>query len=223
MLIIFIAFAFLIGGFSPAWSGEKDMALDFQGQTFSAFLQAAPLRFILEKLEKEKGIWFKGASSLLGEEITVQFTSLSLEDGMKRILSSMNYSLVFGRNGELHGVVIIGRGMSKRAKGQNRTVGAVRSTSSTIRKDDGSAIGAFEIVRDSQPLGAHVVMTERDLERFKVIKNVSPPGGSLEVKAKDFTDFTVVRDCPPPGGPIEVSEEQLEKFKIVENCPPPGS
>jgi hypothetical protein len=205
MLIIFIAFAFLIGGFSPAWSGEKDMALDFQGQTFSAFLQAVPLRFILEKLEKEKGIWFKGASSLLGEEITVQFTSLSLEDGMKRILSSMNYSLVFGRDGELHGVVIIGRGMSKRAKGQNRTV------------------GAFEIVRDSQPLGAHVVTTERDLERFKVIKNVSPPGGSLEVRAKDFTDFTVVRNCPPPGGPIEVSAEQLEKFKIVENCPPPGS
>jgi hypothetical protein len=134
MLIIFIAFVFLIGGFSPAWSEEKDMALDFQGQTLSAFLQAVPLRFILEKLEKEKGIWFKGARSLLGEEITVQFTDLSLEDAMKRILSSMNYSLVFGRDGELHGVVILGRGLSGVVTSEGRDVRAESSVSSTPQR-----------------------------------------------------------------------------------------
>ena len=97
LIIGFIAFTFLFGPFSATWAGRKDMALEFQGQIFSASLQGVPLRVILERLERGKGIWFSGADSLFDEEVTVQFTALTLEDGIKRILGPKNYGLVLDR------------------------------------------------------------------------------------------------------------------------------
>lgn len=199
------------------------MSLEFEGQVFSACLQRAPLRLILEKLEREKGIWFKEVDSLLDEEITIQFTALSLEDGVKRILSSMNYSLVFNRDGELNGVVILGKGLPGVATSEGRDVRAENSVSSAPPKDRGSAVGSFETVRDGQPPGGPVLIADKDLESFQVVRSVPQPGGPVEVTAEELEKFTVIRNCPSPGGPVEVSAEELEYFKIIKNCPPPGS
>lgn len=208
---------------STAWSAEGDMILRFRGRMFSAHIQGVPLGLILKKLEREKGIWFKGTSSLLDEKVTVQFTALSLEDAMKRILASTNYSLVFNRNGKLDGVVIIGSAGSSVATGGAGTDRARRGNSSTAPKNHATTIEAFDLLRDIEPPGGDAVITERDLEIFTVMREIPPPGGSVEITPEEFEKFTVIRNCLPPGSPFEVFTRQRENFKIIRNCPPSSS
>ena len=46
---------------------EEVVDLRIEGDVLSAKLIAIPLKDILEKLEGEKGIWFRGDESVLGE------------------------------------------------------------------------------------------------------------------------------------------------------------
>jgi hypothetical protein len=228
-LIYSIALVFLIGPFSWTWSGERDMVLKFQDRILSASLQGVPLRVILEELERQKGVWFKGADSLFDDEVTVQFTALTLEDGIKRILASKNYSLVFDRVGELAGVVVIGRVVSDVAAGEGKTFRVRRSISSKPPRNHVNDVGAFEetetleVTKKIQPSGGPVEVTKEELANFKVIKNSPPPGGPVKVTEEELENFKIVRNCPPPGGPVEVTAKELQNFKITKNCPPPGS
>ena len=86
-----------MGFFPLLFAGGGDIDFTIEGKVLSARLKEIPLKIILEKLEREKGIWFRGNSSMLGETITFQFTDLPLEEGLNNTLSSMNYSLVFDR------------------------------------------------------------------------------------------------------------------------------
>jgi hypothetical protein len=204
------------------------MVVEFQGEIFSASLQEVSLRHVLEELERRKGIWFKGANSLFDEKVAVQFNALSLEDGIKRILTSNNYSLVFDRTGEVAGVVVLGRMASDAPTGEGGTTGARRDILSKPSKRRVNDVGAFEkteileVTRKSQPTGDPVAFTDKDLERFKAVSDILPPGGPVEVSAEELENFTVIRNAPPPGGPVNVIEEELEKFEIIKNCPPPG-
>jgi hypothetical protein len=198
------------------------MVLRFRGRIFSAHIQGVPLGLILKKLQREKGIWFKGADSLLDEKINVQFAALPLEDGMKRILTSLNYCLVFGQNGELDGVVILGKATPDVSRGEGKVVGTRRGMSSTPQEGPVTTVGVSDSVRDSQPPGGPAQITKKEFEIFQVMDNVSPPGDSLEVTPQELEKFKVMRNCPPHGNRIEASEKELGNFKVIKNCPPPG-
>ena len=221
LIVCLTALAFLISPLSTTWSTEENLSLKFQGRIFSAHIRGVPLRLVLEKLEREKGIRFKGPGSLLDERVTVQFTALPLEDGMKRILASMNCSFVFGRDGKLQGVVIIGRAASGIPSGRFGTVTNRRSSSSRPSEKHASTIEASDVVRACQPPGGPAVITQKELKSFRIMQNISPPGGSLEVTAREREKFKVMRNCPPQRSPIEFSGKELENFKVIENCPPP--
>jgi len=90
---------------NPAWAEVVDM--QFDGGRLSANLHRAPLRLVLEKMKKEKGISFTASTALLDDTVSVKFANLSLEEALKRILAHSNYSLVFGENEELIGAMII--------------------------------------------------------------------------------------------------------------------
>lgn len=122
LIICFIACSFFMCLFSPAWSGKGDINLKIKGQALSVNLKEIPLKFILEKLKRERGIWFQGDESLFEEEITVQFKDLTFQDGLKSILSPMNYSLVFGPNERLEGVFIIGKGKARPTTGRGTAI-----------------------------------------------------------------------------------------------------
>ena len=96
-LIVTLMMCSLFLGGSPVFAGGERVDLTVEGETLSASLREIPLKIILERLERRKGVRFKGADSLFDEEVTVQFNALILEDRIKRILASMNYSLVFNR------------------------------------------------------------------------------------------------------------------------------
>jgi ankyrin repeat protein len=87
----------------------ESIFLDFQGATFTAVLEQEPLKKVFEKIQKETGIWFKTPESLLEERVSVQFENLSVQEGIKRILRTMNYSFLFDHDNNLIGAFVFGK------------------------------------------------------------------------------------------------------------------
>jgi hypothetical protein len=121
--------ASLLGFLSPALiiAQEGHIDLDFGNQAFSATIKEAPLRAVIGEIKKEKeGIWFriwlKESNVSLDERVSVHFKGLPILDGLKRILSRMNYSLVFDNNGTLLGVFLLGKPARARGRARRRAV-----------------------------------------------------------------------------------------------------
>ena len=231
--------SFFLGVFPPVLAEGGDIDLTIEGETLSAKLRRIPLKILFEKLKREKGILFRGDPSLLEKEITVQLAELSFEEGLKRILASMNYSLIYDRNERLVGVIIIGRGIADNAASEGRA-GASKGNeradvnrSFTVMKNNlhhggNLKIGTeerenFRVISDSPPSAGVDEFIEQESENFGGIKNSLPPGGPVKVTEKERKNFRVIRNSPPPGGHVKVTEEELENFKIVRNCPPSGN
>jgi ankyrin repeat protein len=90
-------------------ASEESKTLVFQGATVTANLKEAPLKTVFEKVEKETGIWFKVAESELDERVSIQFENLSVKEGLKRILRTMNYSFLFDQDNNLIGAFLFGK------------------------------------------------------------------------------------------------------------------
>jgi len=202
----------IVAGFYSERPRAQVVDLKLKGESLSAHLNGTPLKHVFEKLNREKGIWFKGDASLFEEKISVHFSDLSLQDGLKRILSSMNYSLVFGDNGRLDGVIIIGKSALALARAESTGTASKKNVLSPSPKDHKT---------NSSP-GSFVEVTKEELENLKVIKNAPTPGGPVEVTAEDHENMKVIKNAPTPGGPIHVTAEELENLKVIKNCPPPG-
>jgi len=181
----------------PAREGVVDLTVE--GEVLSANLKEIPLKDILEKLEREKGIWFKGDKSVFADKrISVKFTGLSLEGGMKRILASMNYSLLFDKESRLIGVIVIGQ--SRSVVQDFPPPGKSRAMSIDTK-----------IIKNSPPPenpNAKPIDT-------KIIKNSPPPESS---HAKPI-DMKIIKNSPPPDNP----NAQPIDTTIIKNSPPPGS
>lgn len=112
ILVFFTIVFFCVGSFSNASSGKGDINIKFRGQILSAEFIKVSLRLILEKLNRERGIWFQGSDSVLDTEVSVRFKNLSVEKGIKRILSRVNYALFFDQNERLLGLFVVDKGVS---------------------------------------------------------------------------------------------------------------
>jgi len=243
--------ALIFGTFCPASSGDVYIDFKTKARTLSVNFKDVPLKDILDKLKKKTGIWVKGSESLLGGNISAKFDNMPLQDSLKRILSSINYSLVFGSNDKLEGVVIIGKGKSRPTTARSTAVSKQRSVSSSSKSTGSSKVGSrgynksglekpsatshstpkmttqekevFQVTKSSTPPGGKVNPTPEQLEKFKVKKNVGPPGGPVTVTQEELEKFKVRKNVGPPGGPVTVTPEELEKFKVIKKAAPPGS
>jgi len=90
-------------------ASEISKILVFQGATITANLKEEPLRNIFARVHRETGIWFKIPESELNERVSVQFENLSIREGLKRILRTMNYCLLFDRDNNLIGAFVFGK------------------------------------------------------------------------------------------------------------------
>lgn len=112
-------------------SGAGGIDLDFTNQRLSANITGAKLRAVIERIRKEKGVWFKlwfgGRESLLDEKVSVQFKGLPVQDGLERIFSGMNHSIIFDEHGKLVGVFLLGKPSRKRIRGRRWTVAPRRA------------------------------------------------------------------------------------------------
>jgi hypothetical protein len=113
ILILLATFALCFLQTNASMADGRKIDLQFNDQNLSAMIREAPIRDIIAELKKEKGIWFKlwckGSEFVLDEKVTMQFSDLSVEEGLARIFSSMNYSLVFDEDDDVIGVVLLGK------------------------------------------------------------------------------------------------------------------
>jgi hypothetical protein len=229
LIIILSICTFCLCSFSPVLAREGAIDLKLDGDTLSADLKGAILGDIFEELNKEKGIWWKGDQSVLEEKVTVQFTDLSLEDGMKRILGFLDHCLFFDNDGRLVGV-FLGKGGTVREmnKGSRNIIAKV--VSSPVKEKNMTPDNVFDKVKSVSPVDRPIQSTVKvlkvpestahtqspgdsptgtvgQLEGPKVVKNCSTPGGSIQLSAEELENLTVRKNLPSPGGPVNVNEE----------------
>ncbi|MBT8366200.1 MAG: ankyrin repeat domain-containing protein [Deltaproteobacteria bacterium] len=102
--ILMILFYFIMDA-----AGQERNKLVFQGETFSAILVEDPLKNVFEKIQKQTEIRFRSPESELDERVSVQFERLTVREGLRRILRTMNYSLLFNQKNKLIGVFVFGK------------------------------------------------------------------------------------------------------------------
>lgn len=90
---------------------EGKIRLDFRKENFSADIEQASLRAVLAEIKEKSGIWHKtwleGEASL-NEKVSVRFSRLRIKDGLERILSDVNHSLVL-EGSSVVGVMLFGK------------------------------------------------------------------------------------------------------------------
>ena len=133
-IITFIVASLLVL-LSPALliAQEGYIDLDFGNRTFSATIKEAPLRAVIGEIEKENEgisfrIWLKQSNVSLDEKVSVHFKGLPIPDGLKRILTPMNYSLIFDKNGRLLGVFLLGKPARARGRARRRAAAPRKRT-----------------------------------------------------------------------------------------------
>ncbi len=175
--------------------GEKNH-LQYTDETISADLKDVPVKNIFDELNKEKGIWCEGETQLLKKNISLKFDDLPLAEGIKRMLKSFNYALIYNKSGELNGVVIIDGSSIKSAVAES----VDRPLSPAPQKDE----------TIMPPLGDNTLPP--------LGENITPPmpKGPVPVISKDDVILPPKGNQLPPG----VSKEVLDKLKKNNQTPP---
>ena len=77
-----------------------------RNSNISADFENVPLARVLSQLKDHNNIWIKCNESLLDKKISVRFKSLSLEEGLNRILGFINHALIYNSDGSLKGIIL---------------------------------------------------------------------------------------------------------------------
>jgi hypothetical protein len=204
------------GAFPQAGTGKEEVNLEFQEETLSAHFNRVPLSAVLERISAEKGIRFEGGKSLLNMEVTVNFTGLPFEEGLKRILEGTSYLLFYEPNGSISKVRLVGP--SSEGKGEPVHPGgkvkkvpvpggkapvpvAPISKPGELGKAGDSARVRAAGTDEGEIPGGPVEVTPEEKENFRIIENAPPPGGPVGGPDIDSPDFKIIRNAPSPGGP----------------------
>jgi hypothetical protein len=217
--------ALLFCVFSPALctspASAREAAIRFDGRKMSADIEKVPLREVLEEVKRQKKFVVKGDPSILELEVTASFSDLSFQEGLKKILGRINYLLLFGKNNEPCGVIVVDRGTAMPPAPAGRG-GSTSATARDIAKPVAPE-GAGSVDEGPSPASGMTPPTPEELKSMEVVKNVPTPGGPVEVTEEEMENFEVVQSSEPPGGPVETTAEELESMKPDPNSPPmPG-
>jgi hypothetical protein len=231
---------------APLFAGAESVTI--QNGRMSVDLKEASLLGVAKDIEKQSGIAFKGDESLLEEKVSVSFKDLPLEQGIKRILANMNYSLMFDNRGEVSEVMLMSEGSGSGAPqpqvrpapartgspspGERRPV-VRRPRPSSPLVTGGSRIPTARSrtspVRTSTQRPAQATPAspqpaeESNLpEAFRTIENAPPPGGPMSSDGPLPPAFRVIENAEPPGGKVKSSQQTPEALKVQKNVPSPG-
>jgi hypothetical protein len=120
-VVLFIGFILMAIPATSIGAQSGISEIKFKGKSISVEIEGATLETIFDKINETKGIWFKGTRGALQERITASFVDLPIEYGLKIILSNLNYSIIFGKNQRVLGVVVLGKNLqSERILEDNR-------------------------------------------------------------------------------------------------------
>jgi hypothetical protein len=239
LLVIPLALSLLI--FMPAPAADL---VSVKNGLLSVNLKDNSLLEVARDIEKQSGVWFRGDETLFQEKISVTFNDLPIEEGLKRILTNLNYSLMFDNYNKVAGVMVMGEG--KPAGAQPARPGAqpprvatppgttirpaptVRSRTSTstppyassVRRPPRAVPQPAQGGAASQAPGSGAAQSALP-DAFKVQENSPTHGGSVASDGPLPPAFRVIENAPPPGGPVS-DKETPDAFKVIKNAAPPG-
>ena len=165
---LYLGLLFLSALIFPGWLTAETVDIKFPGDKISADLKEISLSSILAMIEQERGIWFKGDASSLNEKVNVAFADSSLQDGLKRILWVLNYSLVFDSQKRLKGVFIRGKSVHGSTKGANRPSPMPAQTVTSKMKKPNPADGLDDWKAGPSP-GDDIKVTESVIDWWQLL------------------------------------------------------
>ena len=201
-LLIAYLFSGLIGSFPVE---AKTEAIRFDGPQMSVDIDEINLKDVFNRINEQKEFQVKGDPSLLNRKISVRFDNLSFQDGLQRILSNINHILLFDKNKEPSGVIIVGEGGSRNPKSNkflnaNGFSGTPNSEGPNIEIEPGNEI-------NETPDAFHLQEPEMAGTEIPTGPDGEIPGGAIEITPQEAEMFMVVEDMPPPAGTVN---EDLE-------------
>ncbi|MBF0117439.1 MAG: STN domain-containing protein [Desulfobacterales bacterium] len=185
-IITFALFFVSSKAFSVAVSSELTI-LFLNEENFSVSIKDTPIKDVLAKIEKDKGIWLKGDKANLSQKISISFTKMPIEKGLKRILGRINYGFEYNKNGQVIGIVVAGKSDRIREVTSSNDPIAPQDVQQPIHYEPG-----FEVVYNTPP-PENPNAKPLDLNA-QIVRNSPPPENP---NAKPI-DTTVVNNCPPP-------------------------
>jgi hypothetical protein len=219
-------------------------AVSVKDGLLSVNLKDNSLLEVARDIEKQSGVWFRGDETLFQEKISVTFNDLPLEEGLKRILTNVNYSLMFDNKNKVAGVMVMGEGKPAGAQpgrpgalpprvatppaSTTRPAPTVRSRPSTptsppaatVRRPPRTVPQSAQGGAASQPPGSAPAQSALP-EAFKGQESASTPGGAVASDGPLPPAFRVIENAPPPGGPVS-DKETPDAFRVIRNAPQPG-
>ena len=218
-------------------------AVSVKDGLLSVNLKDTSLLEVARDIEKQSGVWFRGDETLFQEKISLIFNDLTLEEGLKRILTNLNYSLMFDNKNKVAGVMVMGEGKPAGAQpgrpgAQPPRVATPPGTSTrpaptartrpsvstppvaTVRRPPRVVPQPAQSGTASQTPGSAPAQSALP-DAFKAQENATAPGGPAASDGPLPPAFRIIENAPPPGGPV-AGKETPEGFKVIRNAPPPG-
>jgi hypothetical protein len=217
--------------------------VSFKDGLLSVNLKETSLLDVARNIEKQSGVWFRGDEALFQEKISVAFNDLPLEEGLKRILANLNYSLMFDNKNTVAGVMVMGGGTAvaqparpgaqpPRAtappKTATRPAPAVRSRPSTSTPPAATVRRPPRVIPQpaqggpaSQPPGSSASPSPLP-DAFRTQENVPAPGGAAASDGPLPPAFRVIENAPPPGGPVKSDSASPGVPKAAGSTPSPA-
>ena len=222
------------------WCAE---AVSVKDGLLSVNLKETSLLDVARDIEKQSGVWFRGDETLFQEKISVTFNDLPIEEGLKRILTNLNYSLMFDNKNKVAGVMVMGEVKPAATQPGRPGVqpprvatppGATTRPAPTVRSrpSTSTAPPAATVRRPPRALPQPApggTATQRPgsaaaqsalPDAFKAKESAPAPVGPAASDGPLPPAFRVQENAPPPGGPV-ADEETPEALKVIRNAQPP--
>jgi hypothetical protein len=187
-------------------------AVSVKDGLLSVNLKDTSLLEVARDIEKQSGVWFRGDETLFQEKISVAFNDLTLEEGLKRILANLNYSLMFDNKNKVAGVMVMGEG--KPAGTQSGRPGAQPPRVAT---PSGTTTRPAPTVRSRPSTSTPPAATVRRPPR---VTTQRPSSGAAQSATPEA--FKGQESASTPGGPAVSDGPLPPAFRVIENAPPPG-
>ena len=209
-------------GFFLCQNGLCAEAVSVKDGLLSVNLKETSLLEVARDIEKQSGVWFRGDETLFQEKISVTFNDLPIEEGLKRILTNLNYSLMFDNKNKVAGVMVMGEGKPAGAQPGRPGVQPPR-----VATPPGTAPRPSPTVRSrpstsNAPPAATARRPPRALPQPAQGGAVSQPPGFPAAQSATPETLKPQESAPTPGGPVASDGPLPPAFRVIENAPPPG-
>jgi hypothetical protein len=196
-------------------------AVSFKEGSLSVNVKETSLLEVARDIEKQSGIWFRGDETFFQEKVSVTFSNLPFEEGLKRILTNLNYSLIFDAKNKVAGVMVMGEGtpaVAQPARPGAPTRRVATPPASTTRPS--ATVRPRPSTSTSRP-GTTVRRPPRALPQTAPGGAATQPPGSAAPQSAIPEAFRGQENVPAPGGPGASDSPLPPAFRVTDTPPTP--